>query len=176
MKSSIDRMAGSSVFARSPDALLSLDPLDVDEESGEGIQLARAGSRPYRLTFDLRDFEWKRPIDLIFTGTRFLPDASGRLSMSHVKGSPQARRVRGGRANAERRAEERERKAGLVLDAIESCGADGVPATRKNVLERYNEKARAYGLGEVSAATFRDWTKPGGQLPFHVEGGVMRPD
>lgn len=176
MKASIDRMAGSSVFARSPDALLSLDPLDVDDEGEEGRELAEARGSGYRLSFDLRDFKARRPIDLIFTGTRFLPDTSGRLSGSHIKGSPQAGRAGGGRMNAKRRADERERKSELILDAMEACDNDGVPTSRENVLERYNDKASAYGLDKVSMTTFRDWTKPSGQYPFHMEGGIMRAD
>jgi hypothetical protein len=176
MKASIDRMAGSSVFARSPDALLSLDPLDVDEDSDEGRELMEAGYKAYRLSFDLRDFKPRSPIDLIFTGTRFLHDVSGRLSVSHIKGSAKAGAARGGKKNAERNALEWDRKTELIRAAIADCESENIQANRKSVLERYNASARAYGLKEVSLATFRDWTKPGGQLPFHTEGGVLCPN
>lgn len=174
MKASIDRMAGSSVFARSPDALLSLDPLDVDEESDEGRDLVEAGCRAYRLSFDLRDFKPRRPVDLIFTGTRFLPDVSGRLGMSHIAGSPQANGSHARKANAERYADEWERKSALVSESVNAAAFDGAKATVDYVHAYYNSHKEDYGVRSVSRGTFDNWLKPGrGEVPFVVNDGIV---
>lgn len=75
-KSSMDRASGSGVFARDPDAILSMSPLvgkldkDDTEKSEEELQAEDEvyimDRKPYRLTFTLREFPEHRPIDVFF--------------------------------------------------------------------------------------------------------------
>ena len=148
MKASVDRMAGSSVFARAPDALLSLDPLDVDPRGEAGAELAEQGYSAYRLSFDLRDFRPRRPIDLIFTGTRFVRDVGGLLGGAYIKGSPQANGAHSGRANAERAEADWKRKAALVGEAVSAAALEGVNPTMEYVRDYYNSHRGGLRAGE----------------------------
>lgn len=174
MKASVDRMAGSSVFARAPDALLSLDPLDVDPRGEAGAELAEQGYSAYRLSFDLRDFRPRRPIDLIFTGTRFVRDVGGLLGGAYIKGSPQANGAHSGRANAERAEADWKRKAALVGEAVSAAALEGANPTMEYVRDYYNSHRGGYGLARVSVGTIANWTKPSNDvIPFVKEGGIV---
>ena len=62
-KSSMDRASGSGVFARDPDALIDLieiNPKDVGKDLPEGASSA------WRMSFTLREFPPKKPIETIF--------------------------------------------------------------------------------------------------------------
>lgn len=169
-KASIDRMAGSGAFARWPDALIDLSPLDAQGSEEEA-------AKPYRLTFDLRDFEYKAPVDVWFNGTTFVPDASGELGGYAIKGSAQANGAHAAEKNRERRAKERESKVELVGEALDECEKCGKEPTVEAVLCAYNLKARHLaGMREVSERTFRDWLRPSrGDFPFHADGGLVVP-
>lgn len=172
-KAAIDRMAGSGVLARIPDAIIDLSPLDVREDSEAGIELAAHGYTAHRLSFELRDFPRRRPIDLISTGKRFLPDTVGLLGGCEVSGSAAAGSLRGGSANSRRAAEERARKSELIRSILSECAAEGVDATKREVHRRYNAAAGAHGLSGVGYDAFKKWTQEGGTLPFRAVGGVL---
>lgn len=167
-KSAIDRMAGSGVFARNPDAIVDISPLDVEDEEFKA-QLEAQGYEAERMTFELRDFPRKSPLDLIFTGKRHIPDVSGRLSESEVSGSAKSGSKRGADRRSESAAEERERKAECIRECIESIHERGGKATRAEVLSAYNAKCGVYHLSAVKLDALKRWTaNPNGALPFRM--------
>ncbi|MEE8717013.1 MAG: AAA family ATPase [Coriobacteriales bacterium] len=189
-KASIDRMAGSSVWARWPDALLDLSPLDsegADDDEALSQQCRDAvremdekGASAWRLSFDLREFKARRPLDLYFIDGRFFPDATGALEELPIVGSFEARGRRGGASTRTRSAQERERKAALIAQCVAECVAAGEPATATAVLFRYNSNAAPAGLQRIQRSTLASWLKPTGGFPFHLEpsaeGSVVTPD
>ena len=89
MKEPLDRMSGSGVFARDPDAILDLCPLKVPPEA-----LKSAGRDPksptpaFRLTLILREFKAPKPVDLWFDHPLHEVDASGALAECQEVGKP----------------------------------------------------------------------------------------
>lgn len=61
----IDRASGSSVFARDPDALLTLTEQPLSETDRERLDIPST-DRAFRLEFSLRSFPFHRPIGLYF--------------------------------------------------------------------------------------------------------------
>lgn len=175
-KDTIDRMAGSGVFARYPDAILDLSPLRVDEGSDEWHDLVTyvngdaEHAKAMRLSFELRDYAPHEPLDLIFTNGRFYPDESGRLEKFNVKGSRADGAARGGDGRKAVADEARERNCTVIREVLDDCASDGVTPTRAEVLDRFNKKASANGLKQITASTLRSWTVPSGKYPFRVDG------
>lgn len=158
-KATIDRMAGSGVFARWPDVLVDLSQVDVDEGSELGKQMAEQGNRALRMTFTTRNVVAPQPVDLIFTGQGFVCDTTGELAQHALVGSARANGARGGRGTAKVSDERRSRQIELVDSAIESAADAGVTPTRSYVREYYNAHAGACGLQEVSEGTMTKWTQ-----------------
>ncbi len=190
-KASIDRAAGSSVFARWPDALIDVSPLDFegaadDPGRSEACREAcreiegRQGAGAYRMEFDLREFPGRRPLDLFFTDGHFVPDVRGALAELAEVGSFEAAGRRGGAASRARGEEQRQAKAGLIGECVARCRQAGEPATIAAVLSQYNDLAAGAGLARVQRATLGAWLKPTGAMPFHLEpgpgGSVVTPD
>ena len=153
-KRTMDRASGSGVFARDPDAMLDLAPLEVPED-----EMRRVGDcTPWRLTATLREFATPEPIDLLFRYPQHLLDASGELSRFKVEGEDPTVRQREQRkkARAEQVARDQAEKVALLRDAVAACAEDGVKPTRSNVLERvgeFDEKA-------VTDGQIKRWTDP----------------
>lgn len=190
-KASIDRAAGSSVFSRWPDALIDISPLDFEEaEDNESYSQAcrdacrdmeAVGAGAFRMSFDLREFPRRKPLDLLFRDGTFFPDVAGALAELPVVGSFEAGGRRGGAATRQRSARQRETKAALIEQCIKACKDDGEPPTASNVLNRYNERAGQTGLPVIQRSTLNSWLKPSGaSIPFHLEpspeGNVVTPD
>lgn len=173
-KYTIDRMAGSVVFARYPDAILDLSPLRVDEDGdvwsdlAAGVGSEAEHARAMRLSFELRDYAPRDPLDLIFAGGRFYPDASGRLGRLNVMGSRADGSARGGDGRRAVADKVRERNCEILREVLEDCATEGVVPTRAEVLPRFNEKA-PHGAKPVSEITLRSWTVPTGPYPFKID-------
>lgn len=170
-KSVTDRMAGSGAFARWPDAIADLSPIDTSGEPEVSEQLREQGYRALRLSFECRNARSPEPIDLIFTGTRFIQDESGSLAGCPLSGSPTAAGARGGATSAKATEATRERRTDLLRDGIRAARDDGMEPTRKFLLDYYNEHAASHGLPEVTRATLTKWTQASNDsMPFHVDG------
>ena len=153
-KRTMDRASGSGVFARDPDAMLDLAPLEVPEDERRRV----GDCSPWRLTATLREFATPEPIDLLFRYPRHLLDASGELARFKIEGEDPTVRQREQRRKArnEQVARDQDEKVSLIRDALAACSEAGVKPTRRNVLERigeFNEKA-------VTEGQLRRWTKP----------------
>lgn len=150
-RSSMDRMSGSGVFARDADAIVSLSPLYVPE----GMRDRLAGASAWRLEATLREFREPDPVNLLFKFPRFYRDETGFLARFEVEGRDQFAEIN----DAKRRqaSRDQEEKVEWMRAALDSCAADGVPATREAVLERM---CRGRDEGEVTAGMLKGWTAP----------------
>ena len=101
LKSSIDRGSGSGVFGRAPDAVIDLTELVLEPGT---LQMARelkslaATSRltGWRMSFTLREFAPKAPLDVWFSFPLHVPDDTGLLEecKPNYGGISEARRMR----------------------------------------------------------------------------------
>ncbi len=173
-KSVTDRMAGSGAFARWPDVIADLSPIDTSGEQEVSEQLREQGYKALRLSFECRNARSPVPIDLIFTGTRFINDESGSLAGCPLSGSPTAAGARGGAATSRATEATRERRTDLLRDGIRAASDDGVEPTRAFLLDYYNDHAASHGLQEATKATLTKWTQKSNEsMPFHVEGRTV---
>lgn len=173
-KSVTDRMAGSGAFARWPDVIADLSPIDASGEPEVSEQLREQGYRALRLSFECRNARSPEPIELIFTGTRFLQDESGRLAGCPLSGSPTAAGARGGAESSKATEATRERRTDLLRDGIRAARDDGTEPTRAFLLDYYNGHAASHGLPEVTRATLTKWTQASNEsMPFHLDGHAV---
>lgn len=153
---SMDRMSGSGVFARDADAILDLSPIHVPEDRARRILGRPDGGldTAWRLSATLREFLSPEPVDLVWSFPRFYRDPTGALASFDVEGENPWREA-SEKKSGKKKAELSERVAS-IRNAVTRCGADGVPATRANVLRRMNE-----GLPEDEQETsehLKNWT------------------
>ena len=100
-KEPLDRMSGSGVFARDPDAILDLCPLKVGAD-----QQTQSGHDPddptpaFRLTLILREFKSPRPVDVWFEHPLHSVDATGVLAGCREVGKPGRPKGSGGGGTA----------------------------------------------------------------------------
>lgn len=101
MKSAIDRGSGSGVFGRAPDAVLDLTELVLEPSTIEMARmvnsLAEAGRLSgWRMSFTLREFPPRPPLDLWFRFPLHVKDDTGLLAdcKSNYGGVSEARRIR----------------------------------------------------------------------------------
>lgn len=173
-KSVTDRMAGSGAFARWPDVIADLSPIDASGEPEVSEQLREQGYRALRLSFECRNARSPEPIELIFTGTRFLRDESGSLAGCPLSGSPTAAGARGGAAASRATEATRERRTDLLRDGIRAARDAGTEPTRAFLLDYYNGHAASHGLPEVTRATLTKWTQASNEsMPFRLDGHAV---
>lgn len=88
-KRSIDRASGSGVFARDPDAILTL------------TRLAREGDEypAFRLESSLREFRDVEPLDIWFQYPIHVPDREGKLKSRGLEGSAEANLAKSSKRN-----------------------------------------------------------------------------
>ena len=167
-KRSMDRLSGSGVFARDPDALVDMSPLWLDKSARE----AAHGRTGWRMSFTLREFADPGDVNLWFDYPRHYRDEEGVLDKAGVEGDPDTAAAKGGEIGAERLKEktrqEREQRVELIRDAVAACWEDHVSPTRANVLRYIGEfKGKAVTEGQV-----REWTRDSADWsPFRLEKG-----
>lgn len=163
-RKAMDRMSGSGVFARDADAILDMTQIRVPEDRARS---ALGDATAWRVTATLREFRSPEPMDLLFKFPRFYRDATGELSRYDVEGENPVREAIDARKE-KARAYQSERVS-MMQDALRRCWADGVPATRRAVLERINE-----GRDELDAVTLTqlsNWTTSKAEWsPFRCSG------
>lgn len=167
-RSALDRASGSGVFARDPDAMLDMSPIDVKPElAGELAYSVEGQSGPetryggaYRISYTLREFETPRPNDVIFKWpVHVRTDA---LRSCKVVGEA------GGYTMAKRSGETRAEKSDARWEAINDLVSESVEAqdtgdgvTVEDVwkwIEVYRAK-EAEDLG-IEKDRLREWSTP----------------
>jgi len=155
-KRSIDRMSGSGVFARDPDAILDLAPLDVPAETARHMRGTYGDdATAWRMTATLREFKQPEPIDLVFRYPVHEVEATGMFEDCDVQGENPGRERRA-QTIAESK-DARAEKNAAISRAVEKCGAEGVKATKENVYQRMEWG----GIESVTLETFAGWTNQG---------------
>jgi RecA-family ATPase len=167
-KRSMDRAAGSGVFARDPDALLDYMELSPTAEMLElhapGSSRLPPGERPSALRIEgtLREFAPFRPVDCWFHHPIHKHDSAGVLAEAEGEQEPWRKAAEARREGARgRRATDRERFESAAANA-----AGGEPPAVQDVCDylgvqprTLREKAAQYGYYVKDG---RVWKKPGG--------------
>lgn len=90
-KNAIDRMSGSGVFARDPDAQLDMIELDLTEEMR---RIAGPTKTAWQLESSLREFANIKPIKFWFDYPLHTVDSVGELKEVYAKGSEQSKKTK----------------------------------------------------------------------------------
>lgn len=150
-KASIDRASGSGVFARDPDAILTITKLETrglkDFDPAEGI--------PVRLEANLREFEAPDPVDSYFRYPVHVLDTDRKLAEAKTEGEEE---IRGGMSKDERL----ERNCIAVGLAFENLAEWNEETQRRecfqtDLLEEYNRQTDA----PITKQTLQNWLKKG---------------
>ena len=153
-KRAIDRGSGSGVFGRDPDAILDVAPLEIPEKREREL----GNTTCWRVSVTLREFAPPSPIDLFYRYPVHLTDSVGELAKFKVEGEDPylKNKEKRDRARKEKEDAAHEKIVEIMREAIESCEADGVSPTRKNILERISPlDDKAVTKGQVES-----WTTP----------------
>lgn len=94
-KNAMDRGSGSGVFARDPDALVDVVPLDMAEEQLQMIQGRYYKARPYQMDVNAREFEGKDKINILFDFPLWIPDEHNITRGAAPEGSKEAVLIKG---------------------------------------------------------------------------------
>lgn len=136
-KASMDRGSGSGVFARKPDAIIDLAPLDADEEDHKRMKEFDSDGAPFRVTYTLREFPTPDPHDVVFKyPLHVVPDPRAHLENLDVVGTKSAaakakqddRWYRNmnriiGEAIDQLRADQKEPTAAALVERLDAMGA-----------------------------------------------------
>lgn len=118
-KRSMDRASGSGVFARDPDALLDVSPLEIPEKRRHELD----GATAWRMEATLREFKSPDPLDLLFVyPTHVL--AGSEAARWQVEGEDPF--AKGREAKKEKDRQRRQEYRGLLEDAIDRCVDEGI--------------------------------------------------
>lgn len=121
-KSAMDRFSGSGVFARSPDAVIDVAPLHVDQDNAELVG-ELDGAVPLRLEASLREFAPMAPVNVLYSHPLYLRTDSKAVACLDVEGENQAREKRD-KAKRGRMAEADSEEA-RYLKAFRACADSG---------------------------------------------------
>ena len=168
-KRSMDRASGSGVFARDPDALIDLAPIQLEP----GTVRPSPGATAWRVEGTLREFESFEPVDAWFDWPLHRVDETGALAGLPVEGEeappvPRKRRKRAengvsgsGDSSASQgvsgtpRDRARAEKVAVLREGLARCAEDGAAPTREAVAGR----CPAYRGEEVTRDDVREWTR-----------------
>lgn len=89
-KKTIDRGAGSGVFARDADAIVDISNLDPGNDASDVVKELMKQERPMELSFVLRDFKDVDPIKVWFKFPVHYVDSENLLENCYVEGSKEA--------------------------------------------------------------------------------------
>ena len=125
----MDRASGSGVFARDPDALLDIEPLETAFDASEA-------DPPFRVQGVLREFPSIKPINMWFRWPIHTVDHDGILKDYHEQGSAELGLAKGHKTQSEKKmtAVEALRK---LMEGMVTEKSEGV--TKKVILARYEE-------------------------------------
>ena len=132
-----DRFSGSGVFARDCDELIDISPLDLKDSKVTDWGFD-AKATAWRIETVIRDFEPKRPIDVVFEYPVHHIDETGYLSEFSLL-SPQSV---GGSRRGEQRKDERSGFIAQLEEAVLGRSSDLVPLTSKELSDQFNKTPR----------------------------------
>ncbi|MBR3384035.1 MAG: AAA family ATPase [Atopobiaceae bacterium] len=166
-KRAIDRASGSGVFARDPDAQLTMTPIEVDEQRAKQLESTTC----WRIEYTLREFESPKPTDMYFRYPVHILDANGELAKYELEGADPERRRREAREKARKKKVDEDRQAKIlaITDALMDCAADDVTPTIDNIVERMGSVGK---VENVTKRHIKDWCNPeraGDWTPFRIE-------
>lgn len=118
-KKTIDRGAGSGVFARDADAIVDLSNLDPGNDAPDVVKELTKQERPMELSFVLRDFKDVEPIKVWFKFPVHYVDSENLLENCYVEGSDKANFSK----NPNRISDDEKKR--IVEDAFYECQVDG---------------------------------------------------
>lgn len=132
-----DRFSGSGVFARDCDELIDISPLDLKDSSVTDWGFD-AKATAWRIETVIRDFEPKRPIDVIFEYPLHHIDETGYLSEFSLL-SPQSV---GGSKRGEQRRAERDEGIAKLEEAVLGRSNELLPFTAKELSDQFDKTPR----------------------------------
>lgn len=137
-KKVIDRFAGSGVFARDADALLTMSPLT----EGEGTKNA------FRIEGILREFAAPKPVNVWWEHPLHRLDTSGLLSSATVEGSPEE----GAKKTNEERSEAAEIRRDAIAEMVASSLKNGEKITLQIIADTFgcSKKTAGRDLKEIN--------------------------
>lgn len=173
-KEPMDRPAGSGVLARFYDEAVILTPREPDTDSPEWrevCELYGPDARVFEFYTSSRNYGEDGLNSVIWAYPLFHADIAGTCDGFPIKGSDEAKRLKGNKTNSDKFARERAAKDSATAEAVERCKATGLPPTRKNVYDRFLERCcEHHGIAKPSESTFeRDWTGTKGVTHFRTD-------
>lgn len=132
-----DRFSGSGVFARDCDELVDISPLDLKDRSVTEWGFD-AKATAWRVETIIRDFEPKRPLDVVFEYPVHHIDETGYLGEFSLL-SPQSI---GGSRRGEQRKDERDENISKLEDIVLRRDSDLLPLTSKDLADRFEKSPR----------------------------------
>lgn len=133
-----DRFSGSGVFARDCDELIDISPLDLKDHSITEWNYAPTASA-WRIETVIRDFEPKRPINVVFDYPIHHVDETGYLDEFNIL-SPQS--VGGSKRGGQLKDERKEKCIELERFCAEHYGRGGETLSATTLAERFDVTAR----------------------------------
>ena len=152
-----DRFSGSGVYARDCDELVDISPLDLKDHDITEWNY-EPGATAWRIETVIRDFEPKRPLDVVFEYPVHHVDETGYLSDFSIF-SPQS--AGGSKRGEQRKEEQGENVSKLERYCIEHYRNNGAPLSSK-------ELAPEFG---VTPRTIVNWALKAPKLRVEKYGG-----
>lgn len=152
-KVAMDRASGSGVFARDPDAIVTVSSLSLTDEAAA----AADGRAPFRMEYTLREFPPMEPRDVWFAAPVHELDEDGVLASCPVEGSQGERSAKGVAAKASKNADRYAERNAFIGGAVRMCVDAGEEPTQTNVAKmlRGSECEGA----EITYHKLKDWLK-----------------
>ena len=127
-KKAMDRASGSGVFARDPDALIDIVPLEMTEDFKNNYR-DDPKATPWRIEFVLREFPSPDPINVWFSWPLHTVDESDDMASLAPQGSPEGNLMKSSKRNST------PEKRGKELEAAYQACAFETPVTLKAMAE-----------------------------------------
>lgn len=154
-KKAMDRASGSGVFARDPDALIDIVPLEMTEDFKNNYR-DNPRATPWRVEFVLREFPSPDPINVWFDWPLHYVDNSDDMQALAPQGSSAANLLKSSRRNSSTP----DSRATMLDTAFQACSIE-TPVTLKAM-------ANYIGKGEK---TIRNWVEESGK--YFVKFGCV---
>jgi hypothetical protein len=168
----VDRGAGAGTIGRFANNRIALGELEMPEGSEMESELSANGCRAMRLEMVTRDHPFHKPIDLIYSGIRFIPDVSGKLAQCELKSSYTGTRSHA--VNTKRAQAMNETRNAFMKEILNGIEERGSVPNVETVLHDYNAAAGAHGLRSISEQTLRNNLKPSyAQFSYRLEDGKI---
>ena len=125
-KKAQDRGSGSGVFARDPDALIDINPLQVENKGPDDMEA-------YKVSGILREFPTFKPFGIYFKYPIHLVDESGFLTLAAEEGSLEGNQVKGRITQTTRKSDRREQ----IIRYIEEKLSNQEKVTKADVSDEF---------------------------------------